>query len=193
MPIHPQSDRLSLFSKTDERDVPGPLDSGRQFTLVPHAIAGNTPRDNPAPLREKVSQQSDIFEIDRSFVETKPARPSALEKPSAAAFSVSTLLLFTLHKNRLPLYLDMLVGFIPCIVVHRRFNSATSAILAFRHECHRLSHHFVLAALLAVFRFPSALLQPPIDDDSIPLAEILPAMLRLLAEHDDVDKTDFFF
>jgi hypothetical protein len=68
MPIHPQSDRLSLFSKTDERDVPGPLDGRRQFTLVPHAIAGNTSRDNPAPLSEKVSQQPDIFEIDRPFV-----------------------------------------------------------------------------------------------------------------------------
>jgi hypothetical protein len=51
----------------------------------------------------------------------------------------------------------------------------------------------MLAALLAVFRFPSALLQPPIDDDSVPFAEILPAMFRLLAEDDNVDKADLFF
>jgi len=46
---------------------------------------------------------------------------------------------------------------------------------------------------LPVFCFPAALLQPPVDDDSVPLAEILSAMLRLLAEHHDIDKTHFFF
>jgi hypothetical protein len=85
--------------------VPSPLDGGRQFALVPHAIAGDASRDNPTPLSEKVSEQPDVFEIDRPFVDTKPARPSALKKPSAtAAVSVSALLLFTLHKNRLPIY-----------------------------------------------------------------------------------------
>ncbi len=47
---HPQRDRLSLFRKADESDVPSPLDGGRQFALVPHTIAGDTPRDNPTPL-----------------------------------------------------------------------------------------------------------------------------------------------
>jgi hypothetical protein len=85
--------------------VPSPLDGGRQFALVPHAIAGDAPWNNPAPLSEKVSEQPDVFEIDRPFVDTKSTRPSALEKPPApAAVPVSTLLLFTLHKNRLPLY-----------------------------------------------------------------------------------------
>jgi hypothetical protein len=51
----------------------------------------------------------------------------------------------------------------------------------------------MLTAFLAVFRFPPALLEPPINDDSAPLAKILPAMFRLLAEHDNVDKADFFF
>ena len=87
---------------------------------------------------------------------------------------------------------DVLVGFIPGIIMRRRLSPATTtAILALRHECHRLRHHLVLAALLAVFRFPPALLQPPIDDDPAPLAEILSAMFRLLAKDDNVDKTDW--
>jgi len=81
--------------------VPSPLDGGRQFALVPHTIAGDAPRDNPTPLRQKVSQQPDIFEIDRPFIDAKPTRPSALKKPSATA-AVSVSALFTLH-NRLPL------------------------------------------------------------------------------------------
>jgi len=81
--------------------VPSPLDGGRQFALVPHTITGNAPRDNPTPLRQKVSQQPDIFEINRSFIDTKPTRPAALKKPSATA-AVSVSALFTLH-NRLPL------------------------------------------------------------------------------------------
>jgi hypothetical protein len=53
---HPQRDRLSLFRKTDESDVPSPFDCSRQLALVPQTIAGNTPRDNPTPLGEKISQ-----------------------------------------------------------------------------------------------------------------------------------------
>jgi hypothetical protein len=86
----------------------------------------------------------------------------------------------------------MLVGFIPGIIMRRRLNSTTT-ILAFWHKCHRLGHDLMFAALLAVFRLPPALLQPPIDDNSAPLAEILPAMFGLLAEHDNVDKTDLLF
>jgi hypothetical protein len=81
--------------------MPSPLDGGRQFALVPHTIARDAPRDNPTPLRQKVSQQPDIFEINRSFIDTKPTRPAALKKPSAAT-AVSVSALFTLH-NRLPL------------------------------------------------------------------------------------------
>ena len=50
----------------------------------------------------------------------------------------------------------------------------------------------MLAALLAVFSFPSALLQPTFDDRPVAFAEILPAMFRLLAEYHDIDKADFF-
>jgi hypothetical protein len=81
--------------------VPSSFDGGRQFALVPHTIARDAPRDNPTPLRQKVSQQPDIFEINRPFIDAKPTRPAALKKPPATtAISVSAL--FTLH-NRLPL------------------------------------------------------------------------------------------
>jgi hypothetical protein len=87
----------------------------------------------------------------------------------------------------------MFVGFIPGIIVRRGLSSTATTILTFRHERDRLGHHLMLATFLTVFSFPPALLEPPIDDDSAPLAEILPAMFRLLAEHDNVDKADFFF
>jgi len=135
--------------------VPSPFDGSRQLALVPHAIAGDTPRDDPTPLSEKISQQPDIFEIDRSLVDTKSTRPATLKK-APAALSISTLL-FTLHSPS-PYLLDMFIGFISGIIVHRRLSSATTAVLAFRHKCHRLSHHFVLAALLAIFCFPPTLL-----------------------------------
>jgi hypothetical protein len=83
--------------------VPSPLDGGRQFALVPHTIARDAPRDNPTPLCQKVSQQPDIFKIDRPFIDTKPARPTALKKPSATTAVSISALLFTLH-NRLPIY-----------------------------------------------------------------------------------------
>jgi hypothetical protein len=47
----------------------------------------------------------------------------------------------------------------------------------------------VLAALLAVVGFPATLLQSAVDDHAMALAQILPAILRLLAEHDHVDVT----
>jgi hypothetical protein len=102
IPIPNVTSYLSLFRKADEGDVPSPLDGCRQFALVPHAIAGDTPRDNPAPLRQKVSQQPDIFEINRPFFDAKTTRPAALKKPSASTASVTISALFTLH-NRLPL------------------------------------------------------------------------------------------
>ncbi|GDX88545.1 hypothetical protein LBMAG45_04010 [Nitrospirota bacterium] len=82
--------------------MPSALDGCRQFALVPHAIAGYTPRDNPTTLRQKVSQQTDIFEINRPFFNAKPARPAALKKPSASTAPLTISALFTLH-NRLPL------------------------------------------------------------------------------------------
>jgi hypothetical protein len=115
-----------------------------------------------------------------------------LEKPAAAAVSVSALLLFTFHKPS-PYLLDVLVGFISAIIVRRGLSSTATTILTLRHERDRLGHHLMLTAFLTIFSFPPALLEPPIDDDSAPLAKILPAMLRLLAKYDNVDKADFFF
>src|ERR1051325_10868060 len=66
------------------------------------------------------------------------------------------------------------------------------SVASLRQERDRLRHHLVLAALLPVFGFPATLLQAPVDDDPVALAEILPTMLRLLAEHDNVDIADFF-
>src|SRR2546421_10336363 len=111
---------------------------------------------------------------------------------SSSQAHVRTIEVLACHNSFSASCLDVLVGFIPSIILRRRLSPTTTAILTFRHECHCLGHHLVLAALLAVFRFPPALLQPPIDDDSVPLAEILPAMFRLLAEDDNVDKTNFF-
>jgi hypothetical protein len=94
--------QLALFCKADEGDVPSPLDGGRQFALVPHTITGDATRDNPTPLSQKVSQQPDIFKVDRPLVDAKPTGSAALKKPSATASSVSVSAVFTLH-NRLPL------------------------------------------------------------------------------------------
>lgn len=80
---------------------------------------------------------------------------------------------------------------VPGVVMHRMFG-AHAAILAFRHERNRLRDHFMLAAFLAVFGFPSTLLQPTFDDGPIPFAQVLSAMFRLPAEHYDIDKTHLF-
>src|SRR6476469_9732782 len=69
----------------------------------------------------------------------------------------------------------------------------TAAVTAFRQKGDRLRDDFMLAALLTVLGLPSPLLQPSIHDDAISLAQILPTMLGLLAEHDNVHKTHFLF
>jgi hypothetical protein len=59
--------------------------------LVLQAIAGNTARHDPAPLGEKIPQQADILEINRGFIDAKPARLPALKKSTAAPSAVSTI------------------------------------------------------------------------------------------------------
>jgi hypothetical protein len=59
--------------------MPSPLDGYRQFTLMPHAIAGNPTWDDASPLRQKVPKQSGILEIDRRFLQTKPAGTPSLK------------------------------------------------------------------------------------------------------------------
>src|SRR5881296_1385001 len=55
-----------------------------------------------------------------------------------------------------------------------------------------LGHHLMLTSFLPVLRLPPTLLEPSIHDHAIALAEILPAMLRLFAEHHDVDVAHLF-
>src|SRR4029079_13173289 len=71
--------------------------------------------------------------------------------------------------------------------------AATTRLTAFRQEGHGLRDDFMLAPLLSVFRLPAPLLQSPIHDDAVSLAEILATMFGLLAEHDNVHETDFLF
>ena len=91
----------------------------------------------------------------------------------------------------------LFVKFIAGFVMNRRLTARSAAhpaaILALRHERHALGHDFVLAALLTVFGFPAALLEPSFNDRPVALAQILAAMFRLLAEHHDIDKTHFLF
>lgn len=68
----------------------------------------------------------------------------------------------------------------------------TSGLATLRQKSHALSHHFVLTSLLAIFRLPSTLLKTPVDDHSVSLAQVLPAMFGLFAKHDDVDEAHFF-
>ncbi|ULA69415.1 MAG: hypothetical protein LZF62_430087 [Nitrospira sp.] len=55
------------------------------------AIAGNTARDDSSPFRQKIPQQANILEINRGFIDTKPARFTALKKPTAAPSAVPTI------------------------------------------------------------------------------------------------------
>ena len=75
--------------------------------------------------------------------------------------------------------------------MHRRFGTGAT-ILTLGHKRHGLGHHFMLAALLPIFGFPSALLQPTLDNHAVPLAEILPAMFGLFTKDHNIDKTHFF-
>jgi hypothetical protein len=59
--------------------------------LVLQAIAGNAAWDNPSPLGQKIPQEADVLEINRGFVDAKPARFPALKKPTAAPSAVSTI------------------------------------------------------------------------------------------------------
>ena len=70
--------------------------------------------------------------------------------------------------------------------------AVTSGFAPLRQKGHALRHDFMFTAFLAVLRLPAALLKPAIDNDSIALTQILPAMFRLLPKYNNVDKADFF-
>jgi hypothetical protein len=175
----------------------GALHRRRQFTLMSQAIAGYTTWDNASTLGQEVPQKPDIFEIDGPFFNAKPARPTALEKSSAATRIASSTLAsstFAFH-NRLPFELLRIFVFVTGTVLRRGFttNSPATALASFGKKGNRLRDDFMFTALLAIFRFPTPLLQTAIDNNTVSLAEILPTMFRLLAEHHDIDETDFFF
>jgi hypothetical protein len=56
------------------------------------AIAGNATGNNSSTFGQKIPQQADILEINRCFIDAKPAWLAALKKPTASAPSaVSTI------------------------------------------------------------------------------------------------------
>jgi hypothetical protein len=175
----------------------GSLHRHRQFTLMPEAIPGNTTWDNASPLGQEVPQKANIFEIDGPFFKAKPAWPTALEKSSAAsriASSTVTSGTFTFH-NRLPFQLLRFFIFINRTVMRLGFatTSAPAAIASLGKKGDRLRDDFMFTTLLAIFRFPTPLLQTAINDNTVSLAEILPTMFRLFSKHHDINETDFFF
>src|SRR5574337_1881883 len=71
--------------------------------------------------------------------------------------------------------------------------TAAGRRLPFGHERHRLRGDLDLAPFLAgLLVVPPALLQPAFDEGRVSLVEILPAVLGLLAEDDDVHIADLF-
>jgi hypothetical protein len=59
--------------------MPRPLDGHRQFTLMAHAIPGNTARNDPTPLRQKIPKKPGVFKVDRCLFQAKSAGTSSLE------------------------------------------------------------------------------------------------------------------
>jgi hypothetical protein len=55
------------------------------------AIARNAAGNDPSSFGEKIPQQADVFEINRGFVDAKPAWLPALKEPAAAPAAVSTI------------------------------------------------------------------------------------------------------
>ena len=63
----------SLFCKTDQRNMAGPLHRYGQLSLMPQAIARN-PSGNDAPaFGQKIPQQPDVLEVNRRLIDTESA------------------------------------------------------------------------------------------------------------------------
>lgn len=69
-----------LLSERQERDGSGSLDRNGQLALVSHAVAGDPARHDPASLRQKTTQQTDVLEVDRSVIMAKSASSPSLEQ-----------------------------------------------------------------------------------------------------------------
>jgi hypothetical protein len=74
-----RSRSLSLLGKADNGDMPSPLDGHRQFTLMTHTIPGNAARNNAPALRQKISEQTGVFEINRRLFQAKSAGTPSLK------------------------------------------------------------------------------------------------------------------
>src|SRR5438093_8085220 len=83
----------------------------------------------------------------------------------------------------------MLLRLKACLVLLTGFSARLRSL---GQERDGLGHHLMLTSFLPVLRLPPTLLEPSINDHAIALAEILTAMLRLFAEHHDVDVAHLF-
>src|SRR5690242_4569535 len=108
-------------------------------------------------------------------------------RPPPRSLSLRSIDCLLIILVRLTLFTHIIAG----VVVHRRFRTRPT-VLTLGHERHSLGDHFVFAPLLSILSLPSAVLQPTFDDRPVAFTKILPAMLRLSAEHDDIDEADFF-
>jgi hypothetical protein len=71
--------RSPLFREREERNGSRPLDRHRGFPLMPHAVTRDPPRNDPAPFRQKIPQETDVLEVNRQFLVAKPAYAPALK------------------------------------------------------------------------------------------------------------------
>jgi hypothetical protein len=70
---------LPLFGEPQQRNRACPLDRDGQLSLMPHTIAGDSSWDNSTALRQKISEQPDILEVDRELLVTEAADSPPLE------------------------------------------------------------------------------------------------------------------
>jgi hypothetical protein len=98
--------RLSLFGKTNQRDLARPFHRYGQNALMLQTIPGDSPRHDPSTLRQKVPQQTDIFKIDRRFINAKSTGLAALKKPptSPSAIPIGTFSSFHARLRLLRLF-----------------------------------------------------------------------------------------
>jgi hypothetical protein len=59
--------------------MPSPLDRHRQFTLMAHAIPGDTARNDPSSLGQKIPKKPGVFKVDRRLFQAESAGTPSLE------------------------------------------------------------------------------------------------------------------
>src|SRR5437870_4098893 len=148
---------------------------------MPQAIARHPARNDPAPFGQEVPEQADILIIDGDLVMAEPAHTPALKTSSfhdpLPLSSLDRILRLVCRRNLVERFPH---GRLPAMI-HPLGKESDS----FRHD-------LMLRDLLPLLRFELAHLEAPLDEGTVPLAEVLAAGLRLLAEDDDVHEADFF-